>query len=627
MTKTRNQPATPPPEKRIEAIRPDGLDENLVLAERVHDWRLIEHGIRLPTLSYADQPYLLQTNEGHLLCVVTTGAGQEGEAGQHVCVLLSSDEGRSWSGPWPVEPPEGPESSYAVLLKAPSGRIFCFYNYNIDNLREIPTELPGNPPTFRMDTLGAHVFRFSDDHGRTWSQERYPVPVRETEIDRRNVTGGRVRFFWNVGRPFVLDGAAYLSIHKVGNFGEGFLAESEGWLVRSPNLLTEADPGNFQWETLPEGEVGLKALPGEGRVAEEQNYTVLGDGSIHAVYRTLGGYLTESYSRDGGRSWSPPQHQCYADGRPMKNPRAAAFGWKLSNGKFLQWFHNHGGPFIHFGLPDEPIKSPYEDRNPVWIAPGMEIDGVDGKIIQWGQPEIFLYHDDPRIRMSYPDLIETRSGILVSETQKNAARLHGIDRDFLRRIFAGLDHSLSLGDAPLAAGGPGEHPAPRLPEFSKRDYRQPDHRSLDLRQGFTVAVELAASADRPAAGALLDARTPSGVGWVLSTFPDKSLTFLLSDGQTTSLHSTDPGTLPDNNSLRHVVVIVDGGPKIVRFVINALLYDGGSDRQFGWSRFSPHLASANGSERLRASPQVECFAIYGRPLLTCEAALARIARG
>jgi hypothetical protein len=58
----------------------------------------------------------------------------------------------------------------------------------------------------RVDSLGDYVFRFSDDDGKTWSDRRYPVPVREFACDKHNVYGGKVRFFWNVGRPLLVAG-------------------------------------------------------------------------------------------------------------------------------------------------------------------------------------------------------------------------------------------------------------------------------------------------------------------------------------------------------------------------------------------------------------------------------------
>ena len=42
----------------------------------------------------------------------------------------------------------------------------------------------------RVDSQGYFVFKYSDDHGMTWSSKRYNVPVREMAIDRENPYGG-----------------------------------------------------------------------------------------------------------------------------------------------------------------------------------------------------------------------------------------------------------------------------------------------------------------------------------------------------------------------------------------------------------------------------------------------------
>ncbi|PIX38390.1 MAG: hypothetical protein COZ57_30695, partial [Armatimonadetes bacterium CG_4_8_14_3_um_filter_66_20] len=168
--------------------------------------------------------------------------------------------GQTWEDPVDVEPADGPEASYAVLLKAPTGRVYCLYNHNTDNVRWVKAD---DPPfkegkCTRVDSLGHYVLKYSDDHGRTWSAERHEVPVREMAIDRENADGGELRYFWNVGRPFLHAGAAYCSLHKVGGFGEGFFTRSEGVLLKSENILTERDPGKVVWETLPDGDAGLR---------------------------------------------------------------------------------------------------------------------------------------------------------------------------------------------------------------------------------------------------------------------------------------------------------------------------------------------------------------------------------
>lgn len=87
----------------------------------IPDPRHISHAWEIPTESYRDQPYIVQTNDGAWLCCVTTGPGGEGAHGQHVTTLRSTDKGKTWSDPVPVEPGDKRENSYAVMLKTPSG--------------------------------------------------------------------------------------------------------------------------------------------------------------------------------------------------------------------------------------------------------------------------------------------------------------------------------------------------------------------------------------------------------------------------------------------------------------------------------------------------------------------------
>ena len=86
------------------------------------DSRLISTGRVIPDEGYSDQPYIVKTDDGAWLCVITTGPGVEGAGGQHVVTRRSMDRGQTWAEAVDVEPRDGPEASYAVLLKVPSGR-------------------------------------------------------------------------------------------------------------------------------------------------------------------------------------------------------------------------------------------------------------------------------------------------------------------------------------------------------------------------------------------------------------------------------------------------------------------------------------------------------------------------
>ena len=116
------------------------------LAAAIPDPRHIANGWPIPSEGYADQPYIVKTDDGAWLCAITTGKGTEGATGQHVIAMRSTDQGRTWEKPVDIEPASGPEASYAVLLKVPYGRIYAFYNHNTDNVREVKTEDGGVVP-------------------------------------------------------------------------------------------------------------------------------------------------------------------------------------------------------------------------------------------------------------------------------------------------------------------------------------------------------------------------------------------------------------------------------------------------------------------------------------------------
>jgi hypothetical protein len=593
----------------------------LSLAAQSPDPRHIGTGLVIPDESYADQPYIVKTNDNAWLCVLTTGPAGEGAPGQHVISLRSTDKGKTWEKAVDVEPSTGPEASYAVLLKLPSGRIYVFYNHNTDNVREVIADKPAYRDGLnrRVDSLGHFVFKYSDDHGRSWSPQRYDIPQRTFQIDRANPYQGKLKFFWTVGKAFLHKGSGYVPLHKVGGFGQGFFTSSEGVLLRSPNILTESDPGKLQWETLPDGDIGIRTPPGGGPIAEEHSFSELSDGSLFTVFRTIDGHSAYSYSRDGGRSWEPSQFMRFADGRLIKHPRAANFAWRAQNGKFLYWFHNHGGRFIR----EHPNRRSmaYDDRNPVWLSGGVEADSPKGKIIHWSQPEIILYDDDPIVRMSYPDLVEDAGNYYLTETQKDVARVHQIPNTLLEALWSQLPAPQKPSQEKLLLDLnqylPASIEAPALPLFSQRS-RRPDHGSEDLRAGFSLHLRLHLESLAPGQ-ILLDNRTPDGRGMALQSTANNAFEILLNDGRTENRWTSDPGTLKPN-TLQSLTVTIDGGPKIITFITDGILNDGADHRQFGWGRFNPHLRSANGAPQLRIDNRsVRALKIYARPLLTSEA--------
>ena len=159
----------------------------------VSDGRHISNGWVIPSEGYCDQPYVVKMEDGAWLCIMTTASEVEGASGQHIVSARSMDRGKTWSELVDVEPIDGPEASYAVIMKVSAGRVYVFYNHNTDNVRKVKAD---NPPytdgyCARVDSLGHFVFKYSDDGGLSWSEQRYDIPVREMEIDRQNADGGR----------------------------------------------------------------------------------------------------------------------------------------------------------------------------------------------------------------------------------------------------------------------------------------------------------------------------------------------------------------------------------------------------------------------------------------------------
>ncbi|MBN2326677.1 MAG: exo-alpha-sialidase [Candidatus Omnitrophica bacterium] len=546
------------------------------------DWRNIRNGFTIPDEGYCDQPYIVVTKDGHWLCTLTTGKGREGEKGQHVVAAISEDQGKTWSGLIDIEPAAGPEASWVIPLAAPSGRVYAFYDYNGDRLSDR-----------RADMLGWYVFKYSDDYGRTWSQERYRLPVRRTACDEDNGLPGGIQIFWGIDKPIIHDGCVYFAFTKLGKY---MLDLGEGWVFRSDNLLRESDPKRINWEMLPEGQHGIRN-PRFGSIQEEHNIVALDDGSLFCMYRTETGHPCHSYSRDGGRSWSEPEFASYAPGgRLLKHNRACPAVWKAKNGNYLFWFNNLG-------------DKTFENRNPVWISGGIEKDGF----IHWSQPEILFYDPDANIRISYPDLIEEDGRYWISQTQKSIARVSEIDPTLLEGLWnQGRDKRIAgkglVYDSKKEKRAGGSIRMPRLP---------------DLREGGGFSVEFWMELQSAHAGQVLfDSRDENGKGILIRTSGNKAVEAVLNDGDYSFAWQSDAHVLQEGKRC-HAVIVVDGGPKIMSMIVDGVLCDGGQERVKGWERFPAGMGGLNGAVQAVVAPDlpgaVKRLRIYDRHLRTSEA--------
>jgi hypothetical protein len=117
---------------------------------------------------------------------------------------------------------------------------------------------------------------------------------------------------------------------------------------------------------------------------------------------------------------------------------------------------------------------------------------------------------------------------------------------------------------------------------------------------------------------LLNSRDASGAGILVSTTESGTVAISMHDGRQQAAWECDLEVLQPGQP-QHVVITVDGGPKIITFVVNGVLCDGGDQRQFGWGRYSPTLRTPVGSETLQIGRPVQSLRLYSRPLRTSEA--------
>ncbi len=549
------------------------------------DLRYIKNATgEIPDENYCDQPYVVIAKNGDWVCVLTTGPGTESQKGQHVVASISADHGVTWSPLIDIEPSGQIPSSWATPYVTDFGRIYVFYDYNGDSVKTFP-----DGKSVGHDTeLGWYCFKYSDDNGKTWS-ERHRLPMKKTTIDFINPWNGKVQLFWGVSKPVTLGGSMFFAYTKMGMHPQDM---GEGWFYKCDNINTEKDPLRLHWNQLPDGDTGLSETT-LGITQEEFNIVPLNNGGFYCIFRTNEGYPAESYSRDGGHTWSRPVFARNLDGRAIKTPRACPRLFKSKNGNYLLWYHNNN------------MKGYKGLRNPAWILGGIEKDGK----IYWGQPEILLY-GDPQDRISYPDLIEQDGKFWITETQKEIARVHPVDAELLNKLWRqGTDKEIT------ERGLVWEKKTIK----HKKTYKWPD--LPGLKDG-AFTIELLISINELVPGqTILQNTDTSGTGLTIHITPRRTVELSIKDENGAVAWDTDPGAV--KTGTQHIVFIIDGMANIITTVVNGRLCDGGRYRIKGWSRFSPGINNVNGRGQMEVLPDfsgtLKKIRIYNRYLLTSEA--------
>ncbi|HTH47474.1 MAG TPA: sialidase family protein [Candidatus Limnocylindria bacterium] len=303
---------------------------------------------------FADPPPTLSSHAS-TICegkngLVAAWFGGTAERERDVVIWLTRQLGDGWSKP--VEVARGTEDGdeqwacwNPVLFQPSNGPLMLFYKV-------------GPSPSDWWGRL-----KFSDDGGRTWSESRrlpngYIGPVRNKPVE--------------LPRGVILCGAS---------------EENAGWRVHMETVQLSAHTHTDWWRTAD-----LNSAMDFGAIQP----TILpwGDGRLQILCRTRQHVITESWSGDGGRTWSRMKKT------DLPNPNSAIDAVMLKEGKALL------------------VYNPVTDSRHT-LAVALSDDGV-----HWGQK---LTLEDDTGEYSYPAVIQSGDGLVhVTYTWRREKIKHAV---------------------------------------------------------------------------------------------------------------------------------------------------------------------------------------------------------
>ena len=547
-----------------------------VSVEQYLDWRSLPNGQLMLEDAYLDQPQCTILGIRWICCIARNSA-PEGHPDEHAEVLFSDNQGLDWTTGIRLESLGTPTNSYGNILQTEYGRIIVVYNMNLNNVSSFP-----NGTRFtRDDELGFMVYRFSDDQGTTWSADRFIIPLRNTSIDRSNSFNGSTQIFWSVDQiKKTRNGASLMAYTKIGSYMQN--PPEESWFVSSPNVLTEKDPANITWNLLPDGDQGIRPPGTPSNMNWEEAHIIQLENSpgMFTICRTSHGFIGAAHTADdtGSSGWSESTYATFsslglpsASGRALKNPEGPITLKRFLNGKYLLLFYFNSVRGYYNATTK---RSP---RNPYWISSGWEEN--DGEV-HFSQPEIVLYNPGEALKYGsgvgpgYPDFIEDRGSIWITETNKTQARSHLLPSHFLSTLFAAdaingtSTLSLSLMFTPASQNQ--TFSTPRLPSFIPSNINSA-----------TVAFWLENHNDSISKSAIIDVQALK-----LYVDSDKSLLIELYDSSTrtnVSLSTDEDCTsrLLDNGS-HFAAVVIDAPARIITWSVDGSVCDGGRNQFWGF---------------------------------------------
>ena len=344
------------------------------------DWKRTEpdHVVYLPKTEngsdgYADHFVVAVTPGGALLAMWTQSAA-EGTRDSRVVFSRSLDGGESWTGPRLLAGTEngrGVPAMFGFPVMSPGGRIYCLYNKH-KSIVDLG---------FRVTAvLGCH---YSDDDGRNWTDGGVEFGYGRTSLDHPDPKVPCNCICWQgpvpdgSGRPLVT--VTHVSSREVyplsaPNAWGVRNADSQGQLMRFENIDQSPEPEDLIIRWLP-GKEGQLRYPHAREPERSRGYCLfhepsvvpLPDGRLFLQASSLSGHLIYSVSEDpDGEEWSKPLPLLYWDGgTALQHPIAPSPFYRLEDGRYLVFYHNHDGS-LHGGLGPRDMRG----RRPMFVAVG-----------------------------------------------------------------------------------------------------------------------------------------------------------------------------------------------------------------------------------------------------------------
>jgi len=295
-------------------------------------------------------PGIERAPNGRLWAVWYSGGTGEGPD-NYVLVVTSDDDGETWSEPVVVVDPPGMVRAYDAALWL--------------------------DPTNRLWLVWAQSYGWWDGRSGVWvATTEEPNAAEPSWSEPRRLCDGIMLNKPTVlsGGPWILPAAVWESEPRGKGVNESFLHDLGA--QKGGNLYVSTDEGE-SWNLLGQTRVNE-------RVFDEHMLIERKDGSLWTLVRTAYG-IGESISVDGGKSWS--------EGKPsgITNANSRFHIRRLNSGRLLLVHHDPPGEFE-----GAPPRSHLTAR----------LSDDDGK--SWSGDLLI----DERMGVSYPDAVETDTGVI-----------------------------------------------------------------------------------------------------------------------------------------------------------------------------------------------------------------------